>query len=256
MVIGKKYETLFTAGKSGFLKYAEKCKADLKIVAAPPDPSFYRPLLSQKLLIPSLFSGYDEGLYLDLDILIGDAPCVFDIFPAEKAFGAVIDPRSTEEFIETWKHIERIPKETTADYFTSRNFQFHPHLQGSINGGVFLFRSGVTAELFEQYYYSDHNQGGLNSFEETPMAYLTQVNNTFFSMPPEFNVQMLYKLKGTPEGKKIVAAERKFPALIKKRYYKKSGNIFYPLRSYNRFLKIQLQKSYFLHFAGGFPFRN
>ena len=51
--------------------------------------------------------------------------------------------------------------------------------------------------MFNDYYYSNHDQGAFNSYEETPMAYYTQVNNLFQALDSRYNLQIMYKLKGT-----------------------------------------------------------
>jgi len=253
LVVGDKYQRQFEKIKHIFSDYAIKCNADLCVIREPLDTSFHRPLLSQKLLIPSQFLHYEVGLFLDLDILISEnAPCIFDYLPTEKAFGAILDPRHTVKFNETWKHIPRILAESTYDYFTERSFEYNENLQGSINGGVFVFRPEV-ASLFSEYYYSDHNQGELNSYEETPMAYLSQVNSLFESIDLKFNTQVLYELRGTKEGKKVFETEQRIPKFIRKYYYKKTKNIFYPTKAYKKFVKNKLEETYFLHFAGSFP---
>lgn len=254
LVIGDKYQKQYEKLKHVFSDYAIKCDADLCVVREPLDPTFHRPLLSQKLLVPSQFLDYEIGLFLDLDIIISNhTPSIFEYLPKDKSFGAILDPRHTSKFNETWKHIPRILEESTCDYFTDRNFEYNENLQGSINGGVFIFRPKEVAILFSDYYYSDHNQGELNSFEETPMAYITQINNLFESIDLRFNTQILYELKGTEEGKKILETEKKIPKFIRKYYYKKTKNIFYPTKAYKRFIKDKLNESYFLHFAGSFP---
>lgn len=254
LVVGDKYQKQFERIKHIFSDYAVKCDADLCVLREPLDINFHRPLLSQKLLIPSQFLNYEVGLFLDLDILISkNAPCIFDFLPKDKSFGAILDPRHTAKFDETWKHIPRILSESTSDYFTERNFEYSENLQGSINGGVFVFRPKEVASLFSEYYYSNHNQGGLNSFEETPMAYITQVNKMFEPLDLKFNTQVLYELKGTKEGQNVLKAEMKIPKFIRKYYYKKTHNVFYPTKVYRHFIKQKLEESYFLHFAGSFP---
>ena len=79
MVIGKKYQKQFSYVKPQFEAYAKKCSATLHIIDTIPDPTFHRPLLAQKLLIPHLTQQYDLVLFLDLDILISEnAPDVFN----------------------------------------------------------------------------------------------------------------------------------------------------------------------------------
>jgi hypothetical protein len=253
-VVGDKYRRLFENNKVQLYEYAKKCSAELIILDRPLDNTFHRTLLAQKLLIPKFCTDFDIVLFLDLDILISEfAPDVFDYLPEDKSFGAVLDPRGKEEFIKTWQHIPRILEETTEKYFTDRNFEAKSNLRGSINGGVFIFRPKKIANFFECYYYSNHNQGELNSFEETPFAYFSQVNNWFAPLPASFNVQVLYKLKGTLEGINVTKSENRIPRCIRKWYYKKTNYCFYPTSVYRKFVQELIKNNFFVHFAGNYP---
>lgn len=253
-IVGEKYQKLYDRNKDQFEKYSKKCGADLVILNRPLDDTFYRPLLAQKLLIPSVLEEYDIALFLDLDIIISDkAPSIFEYLPEYKWFGGILDPRGTDEFNRTWGHIPRILEETSEKYFTDRHFEAHPLLQGSINGGVFIFRPKNVGDIFKNYYFSTHNQGELNSFEETPFAYFSQINNWFEAIPIEFNTQILYKIKGTAKGKEVEEGENKFPSFIKKYYYKRTGYCFYPTKKYKAFVKDIVSNSYFVHFSGNYP---
>ena len=253
-VVGNKYTNLYNENKKQFSDYAKKCSAELIVIDKPLDESFHRPLLSQKLLIAEYCADFEIVLFLDLDILISSfAPNVFDFLPEDKFFGAILDPRYTKEFVKTWQHIPRILEETTASYFTDRNFDNNPHLIGSINGGVFIFRPQQVKDIFREYYYSNHNQGELNSFEETPFAYFSQVNQWFEALPKEFNVQVLYKLKGTEMGNEIDKSEKRIPKFFRKWYYKKYKSSFYPTKRYQNFVSELLDQSFFLHFSGNYP---
>jgi len=164
------------------------------ILDKPLDEYFHRPLLSQKLLIPSMSQKYHTVLFMDLDIVISEkAALIFDFLPQDEFFGVILDSREIEEFKMTWSHIPRIVEETTEKYFTDRNFKSSSLLQGSINGGVFIFRPAKIADVFKDYYFSDHNQGALNSFEETPFGYFSQINGWFEALPSKFNMQFYIK---------------------------------------------------------------
>ncbi|SHL52281.1 glycosyltransferase family protein [Chryseobacterium polytrichastri] len=253
-IVGEKYWKMYDKNKVQFENYAKKCGADLKIIDKPLDEKFKRPLLSQKLLIPAATQQYDIVLFLDLDIIISDkAPSIFEYLPINKYFGAILDPRGTIEFNKTWGHIPRILDETNEVYFTDRYFENHPLLQGSINGGVFIFRPKKIADFFENYYFSSHNQGELNSFEETPFAYFSQINNWFEALPIEFNTQILYKIKGTEKGVEIDKREKKLPKFFLKYYYKKTGFCFYPTKQYKNYIKQIISENYFIHFSGNYP---
>ncbi|MDR6159792.1 lipopolysaccharide biosynthesis glycosyltransferase [Chryseobacterium sp. SLBN-27] len=148
-IVGEKYRKMYDKSKKQFENYARKCGADIKVIDKPLDGKFHRPLLSQKLLIPDATAEYDVVLFLDLDIIISEeAPSVFDYLPENKYFGAVLDPRGTEEFNKTWGHIPRILEETNEIYFTDRHFENNDLLQGSINGGVFIFRLSESCRNF------------------------------------------------------------------------------------------------------------
>jgi lipopolysaccharide biosynthesis glycosyltransferase len=253
-IVGDKYWKMYNKSRAQFENYARKCGADLVILDKPLDETFYRPLLSQKLLIPSKTLQYDVVLFLDLDIAISEkAPSVFEYLPDNKSFGAVLDPRGTEEFNKTWRHITRILDETTDRYFTDRHFESSSLLQGSINGGVFVFRPKKVADIFEDYYFSEHNQGELNSFEETPFAYISQTNGWFEALPPKFNIQVLYQIRGTIRGNEVEAYESKIPKFIRKYYYKKMGIHFFPTKKYKVFIQSLIAENYFVHFAGNYP---
>lgn len=253
-IVGEKYWKMYRKNKEQFESYAKKCGADIKIVDKPLDEKFHRPLLSQKLLIPSATQDYDMVLFLDLDIIISDkAPSIFDYLSEDKYFGGILDPRGTGEFNKTWGHIPRILEETSEIYFTDRHFENSPLLQGSINGGVFIFRPKKVADIFRNYYYSEHNQGELNSFEETPFAYFSQINNWFEALPIEFNTQVLYKIKGTERGLEIIEKEKKLPKFFLKYYYKKTGFCFYPVKQYKNYIKQIIAENYFVHFSGNYP---
>jgi lipopolysaccharide biosynthesis glycosyltransferase len=255
MAIGKHYEKQLEKLRDQLENYATKCNATIEILKSPPDPSYKRPLLAQKLLIPEILIRYHLVLFLDLDIAISkEAPSVFELLPQNKSFGAVLDPRDSPEFKKTWKHLPHGETETTADYFIARNFMNHPDLKGSMNGGVFLFRPKEVAEAFKAYYLSDHDQGERNSFEEAPMAYITQTKGQFFPLDPRFNVQLLYKLKGTPEGEKLTNKEKKIPRFVKRKLYRWLDISFIPVSGYRNFCKHHLTRSFFLHFSSKLPF--
>ncbi|MDQ0592621.1 lipopolysaccharide biosynthesis glycosyltransferase [Chryseobacterium ginsenosidimutans] len=253
-IVGEKYWKIYDKNKAQLKNYAKKCGAEIKIIDKPLDDQFHRPLLSQKLLIPTATLEYDIVLFLDVDIIISDmAPSIFEYLPENKHFGGILDPRGTQEFNKTWKHIPRILEETDEVYFTDRNFKNNSLLQGSINGGVFIFRPRKVTDVFKNYYFSEHNQGELNSFEEAPFAYISQINNWFESLPIEFNTQVLYKIKGTEKGIEIIRKEKKLPKLFLKYYYKKTGFCFYPTKQYKDYVRQIIAENYFVHFSGNYP---
>ncbi|WP_080719626.1 glycosyltransferase [Elizabethkingia anophelis] len=256
MVIGEKYEKLYRENKNVFEEYSQKCEAELVLIKNPLDNGFKRPLLSQKLLIPDYCKDFDIVAFLDLDILISPkSPSIFNFLPENKGFGAVLDPRETNEFKKTWQHISRILEETTEKYFTDRNFSIpaEAELQGSINGGVFIFRPNMVSKIFNDYYFSDHQQGELNSFEEAPMAFLTQTNDLFQPLPSEFNVQIMYKYNGTATKEDDRKQTGSIKEYFRSRIAKKRGWSIYPTSIYKRLISELYKKNYFIHFAGNFP---
>jgi hypothetical protein len=62
-IVGEKYEKMYNKNRAQFENYAIKCGADLKIIDKPLDETFYRPLLSQKLLIPAEAVDYEMILF-------------------------------------------------------------------------------------------------------------------------------------------------------------------------------------------------
>jgi lipopolysaccharide biosynthesis glycosyltransferase len=256
MAIGEKYRRRFDSQSEMINNYAKVCGATVKLIDTPPDSDFKRPLLAQKLLIPEMVKEFDIALFIDLDILIHpSSPSVFDFLPKEKHFAAVLEPRGTLEYKRAWSHLPHQGFETIGDYFGKRNFELSEKLKGSINGGVFVFHPSAIADMFKEYYYSEHRQGGLESYEEAPMAYLTQTRDYFHSLDPRFNAQLLYKVRGTEDGLHLVRKERRIPKFIRNIYYKRKGCSLFPVKGYNEFVSRQLESVYFLHFAGGYPIR-
>lgn len=255
MLIGEKYQQMYRCVQAGFEAYADKCNAELIIIDKAPDPAFKRNILSQKLLIPSLVSDYDLVLFLDCDILISEnAPDIFTTLPADKAFGAVTDPIGSAEYVETWNVGNRSAKDLVSDYFSSRNFEPSEKLSGPINGGVLLFRPRQVATLFSDYYYSDHEQGVSFIHEEAPMAYLTQSTGLFYGLDNRYNQQIIYKLAGTSAGQDVIRREKRIPKLIRRKYYKWHDCCLMPIPAYRNLVREQLRESYFVHFAGKYPF--
>ncbi|MFN5333775.1 MAG: glycosyltransferase [Bacteroidota bacterium] len=247
LIIGDKYLNEFELRKEHFEAYAKKTDAELKIITTPPDPTFHRSLLVQKLLIPKLVMDYDLCLYLDLDVIINDsAPSVFNELPSDKSFGAVLDPRGSTEFLNTWK----IKNETVEMYFSARNFPYNSNLVGSINGGVILFRPKQVATLFEEYYFSGHNlkYKEMGSYEEGPMAYISQSNQIFFPINAKYNTQLIFKIRGTDEGRAVLKKSKQ-----RWRISSKGASKIRTTKAYNEYVNKILEESWILHFAGGFP---
>lgn len=252
LVVGRKHELIYEKQKSQFAAYAQKTGAEIKFITSPPDPSYKRSLLTQKMLIPEMVLEYDIALYLDLDIYINkNAPDIFSVLENEKSFAAVIDPRESDEFKKTWT----VEGETIRTYFESRSFSFNESLIGSINGGVFVFRPKKVVDLFKSYYWSNHNTKNPDySHEEAPIAYLTQTKGIFQQIDIRFNTQIIYKIRGTEAGRKILNTRPLLPSFLWKRYLRKNKLEVYPTRAYREYCKKILEDVWILHFAGNFPF--
>lgn len=202
--IGKKYEKVLKKNYSQFSAYAKKYDAELIIFKEPLDKSMKRSILAQKLLIPSSLEGHDRVVFLDLDVVINsNCPSLFDLLPEEKGLAAVFSPRLSEKFIAHYsRYVPRVLSETKESYFTDRNFPLVDGLQGAINGGVLVFSPLKTGKLFKDYYFSEHNQGKYNTFEEAPMAYISQTKELFAELEENFNRQFFYEFY-TEKGEKI-----------------------------------------------------
>lgn len=257
LIVGEKYRRLYDRHSAMFKHYANRCDAKIKLITNAPDSTGKRSLLAQKLLIPDLVKDADIAAFMDLDILIHpDCPSIFDALPPDKNFGAVLDPRGSVEYDRTWGHLAHGKSETTEDYFVKRNFPATKGLIGSINGGVFVFRPNQVANIFKEYYFSDHVQGARESYEEAPMAYLTQTLNCFEAIDARFNTQLIYKLKGTDSGRKIYDSEKKIPSFFRKLIYKFKDYSFIPSLRYEKFVEDQLDTSYIVHFSDRLPMPN
>jgi len=274
MVVGEKYKKHFLYNKKKFISYAEKINCDLIICNQPPDKKFTRSLMHQRMLLPSLYNKYEWIACLDIDIIISkDAPSIFDYTDNNKGFGAYVIPRHTQKWKNAvknyYRHSEEILKETHESYFESRNFSEFPKATktiASINGGVMLFNPIKVSKLFKDAYYSNftpsikkgstmvHRKPDSNN-EEAFLAYFSQINNLFFSIPEKFNNIVLYNIF---EDLKNPVSQ--FPKSIYFKFLKKLHDyftipeIFYP-EIYKNFLSKQLKKSYFLTFHGKFPYK-
>lgn len=272
MVIGKKYEKQFLFNKKKFYLYAKKINCDLIICNQPPDLKFKRSLMHQRLLLPSLYNNYEWIASLDIDLIFSNnAPSIFDYVNNEKGFGAYVIPRHTEKWKNAvkncYEHSEEILEETHESYFQSRNFPEFPEgteTIASINGGVTLFNPGKVSKLFKEAYYSNFIPSiKKNSTmiyrpyatEEAFLAYISQINNLFFSIPEKFNNIVLYNMFEDLKSPISQLYKSRYFKLIKKIHSNFNiPNIFYP-KVYRNFLSEQLKKSYFLTFHGNFPFK-
>ena len=257
IAIGKRYEKLLLKKLKMFRDYAKKCNAEFQVIKTPLDTTFHRPIYFQKMLIASAFSTYEEVLFLDLDITITKScPDIFAFFRNDKGFGAVLDPRGTEKFKLTWSDNETVLAETTDSYFTRRNFEANKKLQGSINGGVMIFRPQLIGELFSNYYFSQHDDGQESAFrnnEEPPMAYISQTQDLFEALDYRFNTQVIYELRGTPQGRVLWEKHHKKPALIKKLQKLLTGSYFLENNDYRDLVLKIADSAWIIHFSDHLP---
>ena len=273
MVIGKKYQEQFQFNKKKFYLYAKKINCDLIICDRPPDKKFKRSILHQRLLLPSLYNKYEWLASLDIDLIISNnAPSIFDYINTEKGFGAFVIPRHTEKWKNAiknlYEHSEEILKETHESYFQSRNFpEFTKGTEtiASINGGVTLMKPKKISKLFKEAYYSNFIPSikknytmiyrDPNANEEAFVAYISQINNLFFSLPEKFNNIVLYNIFEDLNNPVLQIYKSSYFKLLKKVHnHFNIPNIFYP-KVYRNFLSEQLEKCYFLTFHGNFPFK-
>ena len=274
MVIGKNYQKHFLFNKEKFYLYAKKINCDLIICDRPPDPNYTRNLMYQKMLLPDLYNEYEWIAFLDIDMIISrDASSIFDCISFEKGFGAYVIPRHTEKWKNAvknyYRHSDEILKETHKSYFESRNFPEFPsgtETIASINGGVMLFNPQKVSKLFKDAYYSNfkpskkknttmiyRNPDGNN--EETFLAYFSQKNNLFFSVPEKFNNTVLYNIFENLKNPISQIYKSDYFKLIRKIHnYYNIPNMFYP-KIYRNFLSEQLKKCDFLTFHGKFPYK-
>lgn len=204
IAIGEKYKKVLEKNASQFSAYAKKCGAELVIINEPLDKTMKRSVLTQKLLIPSYLENYDRVVFFDLDVVISDkCPSLFDVLPDNMGLAAVFTPRTSEKFIAHYTvYAPRVLSETPETYFTDRNFPPVAGLENSINGGVLVFNPSKIGHLFKEYYFSDHDQGKYNAFEEAPMAYISQSKKLFIALDENYNRQFFYEFY-TQKGEKI-----------------------------------------------------
>jgi hypothetical protein len=273
MVVGEKYKKQFLYNKKKFISYAEKINCDLIICNQPPDKKFTRSLLHQRMLLPSLYNKYEWIACLDIDIIISkDAPSIIDYADNNKGFGAYVIPRHTQKWKNAvknyYRHSEEILKETHESYFESRNFSEFPkgtETIASINGGVMLFNPKKVSKLFRDAYYKNftpsikknstmlYRKPDSNN-EESFLAYFSQINNLFFSIPEKFNNIVLYNIFEDLKNPISQIYKSNYFKLIRKIHnYYYIPDILYP-KIYRNFLSEQLKKCYFLTFHGKFPY--
>lgn len=256
MAIGSKYRKLYDLVKSNIEAYAYKCGADLNVITKAPDPSFRRSILSQKLLVPSLFADYHLVCLVDLDVIISNyAPNIFAVGRGFKGFAATLTDRNSAGYRNTCRYIwksERVLRETTEEYFTERGLPWTDRLEGSINGGVMLIDTEKLGPLFRDAYWS-----ALPNMpnEEAIAAYVSQESGYFQALDARFNTQILHALSAE-YGPAFRCTQTRWFRLLRRLHNRAPTlcrQVLYPV-SYKRFLSEQVETQYITHFAGGYPF--
>lgn len=259
MAIGKKYLNLLNTLKDQFASYAKKCNAELIICTAAPDPSFKRSILSQKMLLPHLYSQYEWIAFLDIDILISEnAPSIFDSVVYEKAFAAIADLRGNKKFenvVNYYWHEPSILDETHSSYFSDRGFPAHQNHHLSINGGVWLCQPKKIAEKFKEFYYSDFKQIH-HDHEEAMMAYIAQSSNIFYELDYKFNTQLMFEIFNNPNSEVIDVIEGIYFKCLRKYNTHLPPHLYMYPAAYRALIIKLLSTQYIVHFSGGFPFIN
>ena len=256
LAIGEKYKKVLEKNISQFRAYAMKCGAELVVIDEPLDKTMKRSLLSQKLLIPSALQEYDKVVFLDLDIVISnDCPSLFELLPEDKGLAAISSPRGTEKFNLHYKisNVDTVINSIDA-YFTDRNFPLVEGLESTINGGVLVFNPSKIAELFKDYYFSDHDQGPHQSHEEAPMAYISQNNKLFVLLPENYNRQFFFDMY-TPKAKKLFRIKSNILYKVINKMLQKIFKLPYDVLLYKMLLNLRNdlilnEGVYILHFAG------
>jgi hypothetical protein len=272
MAVGKKHQKMYESVRRQFVRYAQKCQADLLVCSAPPDPAFRRNILYQKLLLPSMYRDYDWIAFFDLDVMIAqDAGSVFEHTREDKAFGAVINPIGTQSFVNVALHHWRLPEilnETHLTYFYDRGFSRFPEdteIVASINGGAFLCDPSKIGDLFKDAYFSDFTEqavdGGsiiersASTVDEGIMAHVSQCHNLFFALDDRFNTQFLYAVYEDLRNPIIPFLSTLHYRLLQRVEGRSAApRPLYP-RFYIEFVAERLAGLSILHFAGGFPFQ-
>lgn len=252
---GGRYRRQYELVRDNIAAYARKCGADFVPIERPIDPAMRRDVYSQKLLIPDYLRGYEQVLFLDLDILISPrCPSVFDLMPEGVGLMAEVNPRSSKRFRKIYADNERVLRETVQDYFASRGFAPGEGLVGNINGGVLLFRPRLVADMFREYYESGKSQGEHTAFEEAPMAYLTQTAGIFSELDYKFNCMPYFEV-GNDYADGIYRLQRNG-------IYKKAERVLYKVTGQRHMLLIGQHRALvrrlfsdgacIVHFAGGY----
>lgn len=254
MAIGDKHQKILNENFTNFYNYANKCGAEIAILEQVIDVEMLGNVYSQKLLIPNLFSSYDMLAFFDLDIVIGlSAPSIFEVLPHEKGFGAVLDQRNSPSYrlaLKIWSKLQDDEIISSSEYFKSAGFLDLENIEGSINGGVWVCRPKIVGPMFSKFYYeyfSDFSKKN-STFDEAPLAYLSQKANLFFDINEIFNAQIIYQIfRANRFIYLIIKIQKKVNKLINK-FGLNYINFFYL-----KWIEKMLKRGMIVHFSGGFP---
>lgn len=253
MVIGSKYEKILESTREQFEKYANKCGAQLEICREIPDPSMHSHLLTQKMLLPQLYSKYEWIAFMDLDIVISKiAPSIFDQIQNGKGFGAVLDPHGEDIFFKSNHYwFSKSPDQITQleDRFKNEGFEYNSKIIGIINGGIWVANTKAVGKLFSDFYFKQNKQNEF--FEEIPMSFISQNAELFFPLDNRFNNQLIYFSceKNAIFNTFIIKMQEKINQVLRK--FIQNKILFFP--QYISMIEKKLESNYILHFSGGFP---
>jgi hypothetical protein len=259
--IGEKYRRLLRYKYKEIHAYAQKCNARLIVQDKPLDPTNRRSLFSQRLLIPTSYPEYDIIALFDMDIHISrSTPDIFETMDCASGLAAVLDQRGSESFRRTWRDFPRILSETSESYFSSRGFPVVQDIQGSVNGGILLFRPHVIGSLFSDYYWSDHTQNSVgDGNEEAPLAYISQTNDIFQALDDRYNRQFIYSWNVDYYGNMFDRICNTICSSVSYRgVMKLTGiDIMRCVKSmmYSKFIRSNMSDAYIVHMSGGYETR-
>lgn len=269
-ISGDKYISQFETSKKMFENYASLTKSDLIIHKGLFDKANKRSFFAQRMLIPTIYKEYDQILCMDLDILISKySKNIFEECNNKYGFAAIPIPRGKKKWVNTVINhykINEILKETNEKYFEMRGYDvdgISTEKLKTINGGVLLFQPKIIGSLFEENYFSDFFENQKNNesnrrlnqnTDEAFMTYLAIKNNIFLSLSIKYNSLILYNLNDYEKIGFNYHKNKIFKFILRFQHRINFPRFIYPIE-YQNFVRQQLENNYFVHFAGGFPYR-
>ncbi len=257
-VIGEKYQRIYRSFRHQFEAYAARCGADPIVIRQPLDPSGRHRLFTQRLLIPRVFSRYDQVAHLDVDMLISaTAGDIFCTLPPHAGFGAAVNPRGTRAYEMAWNQAP-FTRQSHVEYFATKELRSVKPLY-QINGGVLVFRTEETADLFASWYFDEARHAGKSEYyynaEEDAMAFLSQERGIFFELPPRFNRQLIYHLCESTEGLMARRELMSLPNRIHRRLRRALGlrPSALGMQHYTRCVETLLREGNLVHFSASYP---